>query len=285
MDPVRNPYAPGAGPAAPRAGRARPRDQPVRGGAGAGRPRPPGAQHGAHRAARRRQDRAAQHVPLDGHAAAVGDRQDRGPARAVDPAPGGRGPAYGGAGAGSPAPRTGPDRVLPRPCSRRSRCATPKAPKGSSVTTQLGIDVPAARGRADSGDLEIDLTELFTDAASVAADLGVGIALFIDEMQDVPAPDISALCAACHELSQNGGPLIVVGAGPAAPALGAVGQQELLRAAVPLRPHRPAGPGGGRPARCSPRPGGRGSTSSRRRWTRCTRRRTATRTSCRPTAR
>ena len=89
----------------------------------------------------------------------------------------------------------------------------PKAPKGTSVTTQLGIDVPAARGRADSGDLEIDLTELFAEAATVAADLSVGIALFIDEMQDVPAPDISALCAACHELSQNGGPLIVVGAG------------------------------------------------------------------------
>ena len=63
----------------------------------------------------------------------------------------------------------------------------PKAPKGSSVTAQFGIDVPAARGRADSGDLEVDLTELFTDAASVAADLGVGIALFVDEMQDVPA--------------------------------------------------------------------------------------------------
>jgi hypothetical protein len=77
----------------------------------------------------------------------------------------------------------------------------------------LGIDVPIARGRADSGDLEIDLTELLTDAASVAADLGVGIALFVDEMQDVQPADISALCAACHELSQNGGPLIVVGAG------------------------------------------------------------------------
>jgi hypothetical protein len=89
----------------------------------------------------------------------------------------------------------------------------PKAPKGSSVTTQFAIDVPAARGRADSGDLEVDLTELFTDAASVAADLGVGIALFVDEMQDVPAPDVSAMCAACHELSQVGGPLIVVGAG------------------------------------------------------------------------
>ncbi len=82
-----------------------------------------------------------------------------------------------------------------------------------SAWTQLGIDVPAARGRADSGDLEVDLTELFADAASVAGDLGVGIALFVDEMQDVPAPDISALCAACHELSQSSGPLIVVGAG------------------------------------------------------------------------
>src|ERR1700722_18983552 len=87
-----------------------------------------------------------------------------------------------------------------------------RAAKGAPPI-QLGIDVPAVRGRADSGDLEIDLTELLTDAASVAADLGVGIALFIDEMQDVPAPDISALCASCHELSQNNGPLIVVGAG------------------------------------------------------------------------
>jgi hypothetical protein len=95
----------------------------------------------------------------------------------------------------------------------------PKAPKGS-FTPHLGIDVPAVRGRADSGDLEIDLTELFADAASVATDLGVGIALFIDEMQDVPPVDVSALCAATHELSQTAGPLIVVGAGlPHLPAV------------------------------------------------------------------
>jgi hypothetical protein len=78
---------------------------------------------------------------------------------------------------------------------------------------QPGIDVPATLGRADTGDLEIDLVELFVDAASVATDLNVGIALFIDEMQDVPPADVSALCAACHELSQTGAPLIVVGAG------------------------------------------------------------------------
>jgi hypothetical protein len=88
----------------------------------------------------------------------------------------------------------------------------PAAAKGTSHWSP-GIEVPASRGRADSGDLEIDLTELFVDAASVATDLGVGIALFIDEMQDVQAADVSALCAACHELSQSGGPLIVVGAG------------------------------------------------------------------------
>ncbi len=85
---------------------------------------------------------------------------------------------------------------------------------------QPGIDVPAATGRADSGDIEIDLVELLGDAASVATDVGTGIALFIDEMQDVSASDISALCAACHELSQTGAPLIVVGAGlPHLPAL------------------------------------------------------------------
>lgn len=78
---------------------------------------------------------------------------------------------------------------------------------------QPGIDIPAVQGRADSGDIEIDLVELFTDAASVATDVGVGIALFIDEMQDLEPDDVSAICAACHELSQTGAPLIVVGAG------------------------------------------------------------------------
>jgi hypothetical protein len=85
---------------------------------------------------------------------------------------------------------------------------------------QPGIDVPAALGRADSGDMEIDLVELLSDAAGVAADVGSGVALFIDEMQDVQPDDVSAICAACHELSQQGAPLIVVGAGlPHLPAV------------------------------------------------------------------
>ncbi|MCR6487147.1 ATP-binding protein [Amycolatopsis sp. OK19-0408] len=85
---------------------------------------------------------------------------------------------------------------------------------------QPGIDVPAAQGRADSGDIEIDLVELFTDVAELAADVGTGAALFIDEIQDLQPDDVSALCAACHELSQSGAPLVVVGAGlPHVPAV------------------------------------------------------------------
>ncbi|GLY19100.1 ATP-binding protein [Kineosporia rhizophila] len=85
---------------------------------------------------------------------------------------------------------------------------------------QPGIDVPAVPGRADSGDIEIDLVELFTDIAGVAGGAGRGIAVFIDEMQDLLPEDVSALCAACHELGQQGLPLVVVGAGlPHLPAV------------------------------------------------------------------
>ena len=82
------------------------------------------------------------------------------------------------------------------------------------------IDAPAVRGRADSGDIEIDLVELFTDLGGLASDVGKGIAIFIDEMQDLGHDDVSALCASCHEISQSGLPIIVVGAGlPHLPAV------------------------------------------------------------------
>jgi hypothetical protein len=83
-----------------------------------------------------------------------------------------------------------------------------------------GIDAPPVRGRADSGDVEIDLVELMNDVGGLAADLGKGVAVCIDEMQDLGPDDISALCAACHEVSQSGLPVIVVGAGlPHLPAV------------------------------------------------------------------
>ena len=98
----------------------------------------------------------------------------------------------------------------------------PRTSKASKLSDrwQPGIDVPAVSGRADSGDIEIDLVELLADVAGLAADAGSGIAIFIDEMQDLMPDDVSALCASCHEVSQQGSPLVVVGAGlPHLPAV------------------------------------------------------------------
>jgi AAA ATPase domain len=83
----------------------------------------------------------------------------------------------------------------------------------TGVRWQPPVDVPAVKGRADSGDLELDLVELLTDVADLARDLGVGIAIFVDEMQDIATEELAALCGACHEISQQGAALIVVGAG------------------------------------------------------------------------
>ena len=83
-----------------------------------------------------------------------------------------------------------------------------------------GIDAPVVSGRADSGDIEIDLVELLSDVGGMAADTGRGIAIFVDEMQDLGPDDVSALCAAVHEISQSRLPLIIVGAGlPHLPAV------------------------------------------------------------------
>jgi AAA ATPase domain len=82
------------------------------------------------------------------------------------------------------------------------------------------IEGPATTGRADTGDIEVDLVELLVDAAELARDIGSGVALFVDEMQDLPSADVSAVCAACHELSQQGLPLVIIGAGlPHLPAV------------------------------------------------------------------
>lgn len=93
------------------------------------------------------------------------------------------------------------------------RKAASRAAGAGQSRWQPPTDVEATKGRADSGDLETDLVELFSDVGSLARDLGVGVALFVDEMQDIATAELAALCGACHEISQQGSPLVVVGAG------------------------------------------------------------------------
>jgi len=106
-----------------------------------------------------------------------------------------------------------PDRVDAVAAVVKAFALRTTAPERRGARWHPPIDVAAAKGRADSGDLELDLVELFGDVAELAGDLGVGIAVFVDEMQDLGPADLAALCGACHDVSQAGAPLIVVGAG------------------------------------------------------------------------
>ncbi len=77
----------------------------------------------------------------------------------------------------------------------------------------IGIEVDPERGRADSGSLDTDLTDLGLDLAAAAAELQVGVVLFIDEMQDLTEPELAAVCQVCHEGGQQNAQFYVVGAG------------------------------------------------------------------------
>lgn len=84
----------------------------------------------------------------------------------------------------------------------------------------IGIDVDPLDGRADSGDLELDLSELLTDLGEAAADFGAGVLLLVDELQEVPRSDIAALAGAAHRTDRLRLPVAVCGAGlPNLPAL------------------------------------------------------------------
>ena len=285
MDPIRNPYAPGAGQRPPElAGRdeqlARLRRRP-----GAGRARPPGAQPRAHRAARRRQDRAAQRAALGGGRAGAGAPARSRPGRTRRCAARCRRAAPGGPRARPPAGPSDVDECSA--CSRPSRQRDAGRPAPSCATAGSPASTrPAVSGRADSGDIEIDLVELFTDVGGLAADVGQGRR---DLHRRDAGPRARRRLRAVRRLPRDqpaGLPLIVVGAGlPHLPAV-LSRQQVLLRAAVPLPAHRPARPARPPTSRCRARPSDEDAdVRATRRSTRCTPRPAATRTSSRPTAR
>lgn len=78
---------------------------------------------------------------------------------------------------------------------------------------EVGLDIDAERGVADSGDLEADLPELFVAIGEAAQDRGVGVAILIDELQYLSEAELSALIMAVHRISQKQLPVVVIGAG------------------------------------------------------------------------
>lgn len=75
------------------------------------------------------------------------------------------------------------------------------------------VTVEPEPGLADSGDLEHDLPDLFVVIGEAAQAAGKGWILLIDEVQYLSDADLSALIVAIHRMSQEGLPVLLVGAG------------------------------------------------------------------------
>jgi hypothetical protein len=78
---------------------------------------------------------------------------------------------------------------------------------------EVGFDLSPEPGLADNGDLEHDLQALLEVAGSAAKKAGTTMAMFIDELQYVEENELAALIIALHRTAQQQLPVILVGAG------------------------------------------------------------------------
>lgn len=78
---------------------------------------------------------------------------------------------------------------------------------------EVGLDYEPEAGLADNGDLEGDLAVLLESAGNAALDAGTVLAIFIDELQYVEEPQMAALISALHRCAQQRLPVTVIGAG------------------------------------------------------------------------
>ncbi|MCC6387087.1 MAG: ATP-binding protein [Dehalococcoidia bacterium] len=78
---------------------------------------------------------------------------------------------------------------------------------------EVGLDFDPEPGLADNGDLQGDLQALLESAAEAAQAAESALALFVDELQYVRKDQLAALVTALHRCSQRRLPVMLVGAG------------------------------------------------------------------------
>lgn len=89
-----------------------------------------------------------------------------------------------------------------------------KASYDSNGTWSFGVDLDdVAGGGADSGVLETDLDKLIKDLSAAAGEEHTGLALLVDEAQDLSHDELVALCAIAHKASQQNWPFLLCLAG------------------------------------------------------------------------
>ena len=82
---------------------------------------------------------------------------------------------------------------------------------GDHAEIELGVDPEI--GTADSGDLENDLGDLLVAVAEAALDRQTQICLLIDELQYLTESELSGLIMGLHQVNQRNLPFMMVGAG------------------------------------------------------------------------
>lgn len=78
---------------------------------------------------------------------------------------------------------------------------------------EVSLENDAEPGLADSGDLEFDLQELFGIVGATAQADKTSVVLLLDELQYVEENQLAALISALHRISQRQLPLVMFGAG------------------------------------------------------------------------
>lgn len=88
-----------------------------------------------------------------------------------------------------------------------------KALKIKYQDIEVGLDFDPEPGLADNGDLEHDLQALLEVTGLAAKEAGTALAIFVDELQYVDEEELAALITALHRTSQRSLPVVLVGAG------------------------------------------------------------------------
>jgi hypothetical protein len=88
-----------------------------------------------------------------------------------------------------------------------------KALKVKYDDIEVGFDFEPEPGLADNGDLEHDLQALIEAAGEAAKSGDTALAIFIDELQYVEKEQLAALITALHRAAQRQLPIVLVGAG------------------------------------------------------------------------
>ena len=88
-----------------------------------------------------------------------------------------------------------------------------KALKVKYQDIEVGLDFEPEPGLADNGDLEHDLQALIEAVGQAAQKAGTALVLFVDELQYVEEDQLAALITALHRAAQRRLPIVLVGAG------------------------------------------------------------------------